>query len=539
MGVCLLAILIGMLVSMPHILHSLDERYEGVAIHLNSDEHLYLARTQEVLTLGANRLGNAIGGGDLLPALQTGLIEQFYGTLFRSFVSRASSILIFADFIIPVFLFLVIVAIARFSDLSRKRSLLVAVIFSSVELYNLGRPIHQKSSFLLVLLSMLLLILGSEKSYFWSILAGILLGILFSIYFWSWTAAWCFYALLLLWFLILKDWKKCKRLLVAGLTGVFVASFELIRMVNVSSLPEYKDVYFRSGIANSRIPESWIWSVIFLILALGSLWHLWKKPKQKPYIPIIIISAFILLNQHAIHGVRFLFASHYLFSLVFSSVLALVFFWKKKSLLSIFAFLSALIFIMGIAYDNRSLISQWRVDSGDFFEQHLASTIPHLHLLERGMVLSDPDTSAFIASNTKHDVSSAVYKQHGGRTHEEITERFCLTQFPINPNNRTYKDRKLIVYGAAYDALDEGIERNSAREQELKLVDETCANIDESPNQFFNNYKINYVLHNKKRNPEWNINRISIPLLIIEETDDWVLYKVPFDSTQAKQNEGL
>ncbi|MCK5017161.1 MAG: hypothetical protein KAS32_08820, partial [Candidatus Peribacteraceae bacterium] len=132
-----------------------------------------------------------------------------------------------------------------------------------------------------------------------------------------------------------------------------------------------------------------------------------------------------------------------------------------------------------------------------------------------------------------------VYIQHELRTHEEITERFCLTQFPINPNNRTYKDRKLIVYGAAYDALDEGIERNSAREQELKLVDETCANIDESPNQFFNNYKINYVLHNKKRNPEWNINRISIPLLIIEETDDWVLYKVPFDSTQAKQNEGL
>ncbi|MBT3293364.1 hypothetical protein HN512_02470 [Candidatus Peregrinibacteria bacterium] len=526
LSVVIFSISLGFLVSVPHLLHIVDDRYQGIPVHLNSDEDLYLARVQAVLCCGSDQVGNAIAGGNTIQPLQAGIIEKAYGTFFRPFFYRASSIFTLMDFVIPMLLFLSIVWFCRASGFSRKQSFIAAALFSFLELYNLGRPIHQRVSFLLVILSMISIVVSLNKSVAWSIVAGIILGTLIGVYFWSFTAAWCFLAIATAWFLYKKDWRKLFSLSIAAGVGLVFAAPHLWDIYTLSQNSLYPEAYFRSGIGKSRTPESWAWSILFLGMSMGALANLFGTYKKYIFINLTIICSFVLLNQHLIHGTRFLFASHYLFTLVFSAVLALVLFWKEKGIFNRIAFLSSLVFLCGIAIDGRSIISQWRLDEEDFSQQHLSGVLKILDQIDQSVILSDPSTSAFLASNTKHDVLYTPYLQHELRSHIEIAERFCMTQFAIPIENRTYKDRKPLVYGAAYDGISSSSEEERVRAQEIALVDSVCEEMDESLFEFIDSYDVQYVLHDKKRYPEWDILSTDLNLNIIDRSDEWILYEV-------------
>ncbi|MBT7929318.1 hypothetical protein HN682_05325, partial [Candidatus Peregrinibacteria bacterium] len=128
--------------------------------------------------------------------------------------------------------------------------------------------------------------------------------------------------------------------------------------------------------------------------------------------------------------------------------------------------------------------------------------------------------------NTKHDVLYTPYLQHELRSHIEIAERFCMTQFAIPIENRTYKDRKPLVYGAAYDGISSSSEEERVRAQEIALVDSVCEEMDESLFEFIDSYDVQYVLHDKKRYPEWDILSTDLNLNIIDRSDEWILYEV-------------
>ena len=287
----------------------------------------------------------------------------------------------------------------------------------------------------------------------------------------------------------------------------------------------------------SRMVESIPWSVLFLLMSVGVL-MIWmdRKKQRELYLVSFVSTAFILLNQQVIHGVRFLFASHYLMFLVFAGVTTCVFMahhflWDRKisapqKMVRILAFGSSLIFLSGIAYDNRSLIGQWRIDAGDFEEQHLAGTLPILDALPHATILSDPSTSAFISGYTQHNVLYTYYIQHELHTHREIAERYCLTQRALSPKKRHPENEPVLVYGAAYDAIFDPGERAKVREQELQLVSDVCTEVDFHTPDFLMRYGVQYVLWDKKRQPEWSIERFNVHLKEVQRGDGWELWKI-------------
>ncbi len=521
------ALLLGALVIAPHWLHTQDERYQGVPVHLNADEFSYLPRVQEVLTSGVDRFGVSIAGGeDLLPVLQPGLIEKVYGILFRPFVERASTIFTLMDFVMPFLLFLVMVGFCRACKLSRKQALAVAILFSLLELYNLGRPIHQRVSFLLVLLSLWGLSEGLERNKVWGIFGGALMGILIGIYFWSFTAVWAWWGIYLIYLCAKHDYSRVKKMLTFGGAGLITGIPFLLGVRQLSGHPLYEEVFFRSGVGLSRIPESWPWSILFLVMAVGIILT-WKKDgRHSPYLVCTVATAFVLLNQHLIHGTLFLFASHYLFFLVFAAVMALVVSWKDRTHLGIAITLSSGVFLLGIAFDNRSVIAQWRIDDADFAEQHLASALPELDALERSAILSDPLTSSFIASHTKHDVLFTHYIQHELRTHQELAERYCLTQLPFSPINRHPEEEHVLIYGAAYDALFDASEKERTRRQELDLVGRVCTSMDRGPRALLGQYSVQYFFWDEKRQPDWLVPTLNIRIKEVAQGEGWSLWKI-------------
>ena len=521
------AVMLGVLVSVPHWLHILNGQYQGVPVHFNSDEFSYLPRVQEVLVSGSERLGVAISGGnELLPALQPGLIEQAYGILFRPFTNRAFHVFSIMDFVVPILLFLTMVGFCRACRLSRGRALIVAILFSLLELYNLGRPIHQRTSFLLVLLSLWGLIEGLEGRLMRGILGGALMGVLIGVYFWSWTAVWAWWGLMLLYMLHQRSWVDAKKLLAFGGVGLVVGSPFLLAMRRLSGHPLYEEIFFRSGVGYSRSPESWPWTILFLVMAAGVI-VLWKRiHRPSTYVVCTVITAFAVLNQHLVHGTLFLFASHYLFLLVFTAVLVLVSVWGERSRWSVAAITAASIFLLGIALDNRSIISQWRLNPEDFAEQHLASLLETLDLVEQSVILSDPLTSSFVASHTRHDVLFTHYIQHELRSHQELAERYCLTQLPFLPSDRRPEEEHVLVYGAAYDVLFTDADREHVRAQELEFVGKTCAVMDRDPRALLGQYNVQYFLWDEKRQPQWLVSRLNVSIREVAQGEGWSLWKI-------------
>ncbi len=520
------AIGLGILVSAPQWLHMLDARYEGIPVHLNADEWSYLPRVEEALLGRTAFLGTAItGGSERLPVLQPSLLEAFYGTLLRPFGWRAATVLQVLDLIEPMFLFIVLVLFLQALGFSRTLAYAGAVLFSLLELYNLNRPVHQRGSFLLLLVCLWALIEGVEGRVLLGVLGGALMGWLVGVYFWSFSAAWAFWLLLLL---VSRAPPRLTRLLFFGCVGLLAVLPFLFESLRASQHPLYRQAFIRSGIGFSHIPESWPWTVLFALIVGGVLWMSWQRRLQgrEQYAAILIVTAFVLLNQQVVHGVLFLFASHYLFTLVLAAIVVLLLAWEKKTRPMVIAAGAAAIFLLGIATDSRSLIGQWRIDAEDFEEQHLSGSLEVLDALPRTVVLADPLTSSFIASFTGHDVLFTHYIQHELLSHSEIAKRYCLTQLPLAPEDRKPETELTLVYGPAYDGIRDPISRGVLRQAEFALVTETCAAVDAHPRATLERYGVTHILWDEERFPHGDLGRLGVPLERIVSGQGWSLWRV-------------
>jgi len=519
----------GLLVSMPHILHVLDGRYQGIPVHFNSDEFSYLPRVQEALLGRSHRLGTAVTGGDEeLPELQTAFIERVYGELFRPFRVNAATVLMWMDFIIPFLLFLVLLGFCRACGFSRKQAFVIAVLFCFMELYNLGRPIHQRTSFLLTLLAMWGVLAGLQYRLLWGVMGGALMGLLVDVYFWSWTAAWAWWGILtLLYFLNAvhsraERWKHVWRILLFGGVGAVIAVPIFLQLMRASAHSLYTEAFFRSGIGHTQSPESWPWTVLFLCMALGVSVG-WCRRIYTTAVTCTVLTAFVIFNQHLLHGIRFIFVSHYLFFLVFAACVAVTAAARRREWFSRVVLCAGCVFLFGIAYDNRAVIAQWRIDDTDFGEQHLASLLSLLEAFDQSVVLSDPLTSSLVASHTRHDVLYTHYIQHELRSHRELAERYCLTQMPLDVPDRRPEDEVVLVYGDAYDAIFDMQGKERVRQDELDLVTGTCADIEERLEEYLERYRVKYVVWDEKRQPGWDMRRLGT-VELVEQGEGWSVW---------------
>ncbi|MBI1934481.1 hypothetical protein HYS30_02325 [Candidatus Peregrinibacteria bacterium] len=528
LGFCCLTLAV--LMQAPQWRHRSDARFRGVPVQLNADEYYYLPRVMEALRGRISQASEGIVGDRRIRSLQGAIIEQTYGILFGWTGWRAATVLQIMDSIEPPLLFLALIAFLTIAGFSRVQALAGSVLFVLLELYSLNRPVHQRASFFLVLLTCTLLLVGVRGRRIAAVAGGVLLGLLVGVYFWSYTFAWAFWLVLLLWECGIWLQNRSRKptaiiaLLLSGGIGVAIALPFFLHTYTLSQDPFFPEVQFRNEVVHSRLPESWLRSGLFLIMAASALFGGLSRARNSPLhrnATAVVLAAFLVLNQQALHGTVLIFSSHYLFPLVFAGVVALLLFWKLRSRWMVPGILASAVFLAGIAYDGRAVLSQWRVLPGRFEDQHLSTLLPLLDTLPRSRILSETHTSLFVAGQSQHDVVYSPYLKHTLMSNRQFTERYCLTVLPRSPRNHESEDLSHLQQVFPASAISP-----SERNQKLRDIQEICAKVAEDPRSFLLRYGVTYILWNEQRELKWDLKRLHVPLEKVGQGEGWSLWKM-------------
>lgn len=519
----LLALCVGILVATPQVLRTMDSRYQGVPISVSPDEGTYQTHLQEALLGRMGQAGKGITARSVdEPHFHLSLIEEAEGLLFGWTGLRATQVFQILDFIIPALLALALYFLFLAYGFSKKQALIGSALFCALQLANLNRPVHQRENFLLVTLALLLL----QKR---NVFGGVLMGLLVGMYPWGWMAVWCTWGVTLLLTLISKHWKSVRTLSVTGIIGVVVALPFLRHRFSLQSHPAYEDTVVRAGLIHWRAPESLPWSLLFLIIAATAFLYWLRSGRQQKDIPIVALAlaACITLNQQFVHGYLLMFRSHLLFFLTLSVVtilLTAINRWKQSVLLLV-AGGASLIVCSALLYENKNVFGQWTIKDDQFAHQHLGSLYELLDALPRSVILSDPNTSLFLAGNTKHDVLYTIYLQHTLLTHEEVAKAFCMTQLPIPPEKRTWEQQNILAIGNGIWSQLDLKKREELRTEDIRLVTEACRELDRDPNAALEREEVQFILWNEREEHHWTLDRLNVSIRKIAEGDGWSLWK--------------
>lgn len=555
------AFILVILMVMPQFRHRSSPLYQGINIQLNSDEQVYLARVQEALSGRPELAAEAFTGHPNLVGTQVAFIESYYGRLFAWTGWKAGDVLYLMDAVVPVLIFLSLVLFFQLCGFSRYAALGGATAFCLIELYNLGRPIHMRASFFIMLWSLIGVVYAMRGRWWGAVIGGGLLGLLIGIYVWSFTFAWAFWGIYFAWELLewgYGKWQEHKKLAhskvrrvlhtawgilwhlrprrptwkpqrwhtlaIVGVFGIVCGLPAIAHLVNITLHPSYEYGSFRSGMHPGRAPESWIYSILFFGMIGSVLLALREDYKAlRPYraVCVLIFTAFVYMNQQAVHAITFNFVSHGIFSIAIAAVgMVLLYIAMRSKWLAIGA-IAACVYLAAIGFDGRFVIGQWQVPEGRFANQHLVSALTILDELPRGRILSDPATMALIASNTHHDIVYSIYLKNVLLSHQEIALRFCLSQLPLRPDKRIIEGRGHLVYPDAISAFG-----GDLQQQEAAMVTAACRELDLDPNTSIRTFEISHIFWNKRQEPDWNIGRLQMDLEEIASDETWVLYKI-------------
>lgn len=534
----------------PQWKHMQSPEYQGLLVELNSDEAIYLARVQESLSGRPEQSAEAFLGDSSVQGSQFAFIEKWYGNIFRFTGWNAAEVFQLMDSVIPVLIFLSLFFFLQLCGFEKKYAFIGAAVFCLCQLYNLSRPIHMRASFLLMMWSLIGITAAYRKRWWGVCIGGGLLGLLVGVYVWSFVFAWIYWGVLFC--IALLEWMipgKSSRiqrfthrishffhhknictfqvwhfLLITGLIGGVAAIPSVIQYIHLVSHPLYAFAKFRSGIHPSHLPESFVYSALFLTMTFGVVMaYIKHHAAMKRLTPIIalVLTALIYMNQQVVHGLTFNFVSHGIFSLMLAaiSVVLLPLTLRPKWLLLSAA--AAAVYIAAITYDGRYVIRQWTVQESKFTQQHLASAFTVLNDMPRMRILSDPQTSSLIAGHTKHDIVYSIYLKNTLMTHTEIALRYCATQIPLPTKLRHIDDEKHLIYPDAVSAF-----KGDVRAHEVALVKTACADVELDPVGTLDTFEVSDILWNKVAQPHWDMSRVNRPLQLIQETDTWALYHI-------------
>lgn len=524
----------------PQLLHMRSSSYRGVLVQLNSDEDVYLAHLEESLTGRPEQSSEAIVGDPALPGSHAGLVERVEGAIFRPFGMRAATVEQIMDSVVPPAIFLALILFFAMCGFRKWPGFFGACAFVLIELYSLNRPVQPRTSFLLLLLAFSAIIAGLERRWIVGCMGGAILGILIGMYFWAWTFGWLWLGLLFLCAVI--EWlrhgsrdalRRARLLCLFGFAGVLAAIPSLFELRRIVRHPLYADAVFRSGMHVGRLPESWSYSILFAVMALGVLLTRRNKPwrDRTGYAAVTALTAFVAINQQVMHGTVFNFVSHYLFSLVIAAICVVLLWWHapsaggsfmRRRLAPVFSMIAAMVYLGAVAYDGRYVFNQWTVRASRFGEQHFETLLPALDAIPRSTILSDGATEQFIAGSTKHDVVYTLYLKNVLMSHEEIADRYCATMLPVAAGERRLEQASPIYP----DAIGAFKDDPAVRQREIQTVIAACAAADRDPAALLKRFRVKYVLWDEKRQPQWDLKKLKVPVTKTSSGSGWSLWSV-------------
>jgi hypothetical protein len=365
--------------------------------------------------------------------------------------------------------------------------------------------------------------------------AAVIMGLLVGINFWAWTALWAVWggalALALLQALVGRGSRAAVFTLVyVGLLALLAAAPFLAHMVGIQGHPAYADTAFRMGPIAWRLPESWVWSGLLAIVAAGTIVQWWRQgwPVSDSLLVALVLASVVILNQQVVHGILYMFRSHYATVLTVAATAALLYSWTRRqwraaSLITAVCALGVLLLTLS---DNRFVLAQWHRDDVDFAQQYLSEAVTVLRGLSPAVVLSDPETSSVVAAFTPHHVLYTHYLQISLVSNSEIAQRLCVTLLPISEEERRLEEQGILVYGNIVNIQLDSAEEERLRSEDLAMVRSACVRMErEDPADVLDRFGVRYVLWNERAEPAWDLAKLGVPLTLQARGAGWSLWQ--------------
>jgi len=332
-----LALVAGVIIVAPSIyFHFVDPAYRGAEMFGSDAEDFYLAQVREIYD-GHYHLGN-VYYADLknVPYVQQSLspmIEAAAGIIFRVPLPWVN---IAAKFVFP---FLAVCIIYLFwLTLTKRRAVSLTMtafiifipattvfldphgwtqfflhrVFSRADLQFLSfaRPINPQISALFVYGFLLCAykFIFANASNRWGLSAAVLLGLSFYTYFFAFTLIWAVTAVLLIWFLIGREWQRFWRLLTVAIFAALIGIPYILNVWNVLQDPIHTQTAYHLGMLDGHkfiFSRVW-WGVTILFLLFYR-----RADHFRTFILGVMAAFFIVTNQQLITGATVPIPAHY------------------------------------------------------------------------------------------------------------------------------------------------------------------------------------------------------------------------------------
>ena len=526
-----IVMMLGLSFSLPHVLFSLRAMEPVLLKITTTDDGHYLARVKAALLGRTNEVRNGVTGGHP-PAdgSAPALVELIVGTAFSWTKLKAPHVMLLLTVFLTPWVFLLLLNLLR-SFVPWSTALIGSVFYVTVFLSALQKPVNMSLSLPISIATIFVLWKNWREPKRWStLLSGILLGALPSVYFWSWTYIWSLFGWLFILHFCFSETsplktKRTKALLASSAIAVIVSLPFLIDLIaSFQGGGIFTETAFRSTIIHSRGVESLPRAILISILVLCSIVLARKTRKDIEHwiLPLAsILGIATAMYQNLIHGIIFSFSSHFYPFLCLSALFVGVWAWSTSLRWArIVAGLASIFLVLGL-WDFRSV---WSVLAGNYYVRDIAHLRPVTMILDDGnrqTVLSDKVSSHMVTSWTDDDVVFTAYVKHMLVSDQEYVERYCLSEAFSQGGPDLQWLASEVVETKQEDLI-------AAKKIEFKSF---CDPVLTDPQKFLKKYDVHFLLWNERLRPDFGIKIGSFRLQ--ERGSGWSLWRL--DSAKKLQ----
>lgn len=558
-----LSVFIGLLIALPPVIFRFSDNYKGVDMLKHNTEAHYVAQVQEVYD-GYSDLGNPFFADlkeepYLFPPLSPNIIANF-GKLFG--ISAIEAVMVARFIIITLLAFFIY--LFSFSLTNKKYIGLVSaplIILGSAFLnpshilnilkpsawsgagsfIDYGRPINPQVSslFFFAYLTFFWRFLQSREQTYYGIFATVILGLSFYVYLYTWTFIFALNGILFLIYLFNKEKEQAKKVFFVSLGASIMGLPYLLHVFGLRSHDWYAESSPRFGFVHTR--QLNLSRVVLVTFVLFLLTRKWFEKNIRTFFTAFFIAGVVVVNEQVITGL-YLFNHHYHWyyntPLVIIFLVTFAFFLVGKINKDRFAKLVLGIILVALAFYNGFLsqytgyktalptvveeqryapflewVDQETKVATPFFTSHRMSEF--LSAASHGDSYYTGSTVYTLAPNERLLDGYLAYKYLGAiptstfaiyaeANRNEISDYVFAYQYRFLPD---------VCLGCFPDSVIE-----NAVEKYTKLTDDNFI-------EFLKRYPVEYLVWDKKDNPEWEIdNRFGLEKVI--EFGDIVVYKL-------------
>lgn len=547
----ILAVLFSLFVAFPQIAFRIEHKDDGIyqGIELLPDNS-WPPRVREI------RDGHGFGSIYYKEGKDDPYLFQPLGSMTVAYMGKAFSLdindtLLLSRFVLSFIVYLLIYCFVfllsrdKFAALSGASVLLLAdavMNFSGLRalangispsnFLNIGLPVNPAMIYILLFVFLASFwLFYQRRDYRWGVISAIILGLNFYNYFYSWTYLYAFGGALVLLFLLQRNWREAMRIGSVFIGALVVAIPYGFNLYRASLYPLFDEVGLRQGIIFTHAPVF----VGFVVIAALIIYLLGfpKEDKERYFFGLaLLLAPFVTMNQQIATG-KVMQAAHYhwYFHKPVAVILVIVtsFYllsriktvWYRHALATLVILAS---FATGVFIQTNSYFSD-RGDAGIVAveRQKYGPVMDWLNqnAIKEEVVLSNNPISYLVSIYTPLNVfhhRAAMYflSATKERLLDAIFTFYRLRGISSKDSHEVFSEERgdisWNIYGIHYRQLSGSVEDIPDEEINniVKLYEATLATpTSEWLKQKMIQYEVNYVVWDKKADPDWQLGKYA------------------------------